>query len=240
MALGGQVTRVPSIPTIALNGVDLTADASGALIWTGRRTVIVADLHLEKGSSFARHGALLPPYDTRTSLERLALLLQREHAETVICLGDSFHDGAAGERLGEADAALLAGLVGTHDWVWIAGNHDPTPPPHLGGRIVGELAIDGLVFRHRAARGAPSGEVSGHFHPTATVRLRAGRLAGRCFVSDGRRLVLPAFGAFAGGLDVFDPAIARLFPDGFRVHLIGRDRVVAIAPGRLAPTSYSC
>lgn len=229
----------PGPSAITLNGAILAADASGALVWPSRRTVIIADLHLEKGSSFARHGALLPPYDTRASLQRLALVLQRHRAETVICLGDSFHDGAAGERLSEPDAALLSRLIATHDWLWIAGNHDPAPPAQFGGRIVDEWTMSGIVFRHQAARGASSGEVSGHFHPTATLRLRAGRLAGRCFVSDDRRLVLPAFGAFAGGLDVFDPAIARLFPDGFRIHLIGRDRVVAVASSRLAPSSYA-
>ncbi len=225
-------------PAIVVNDARLIADASGALSWPSRRTVVIADLHLEKGSSFARHGALLPPYDTRTSLERLVAVLRRHRAETVICLGDSFHDGDAGERLSPRDVVLLTGLVAAHDWVWIAGNHDPAPPAHLGGRVVDELAIDGIVFRHRATRRAPSGEISGHFHPTAVVRLRAGRLVGRCFVSDDRRLVLPAFGAFAGGLDVFDPEILRLFPAGFRIHLISRDRVVAIPPARLAPSSF--
>jgi DNA ligase-associated metallophosphoesterase len=225
-------------PAIALNGATLMPDASGALAWPSRRAVIVADLHLEKGSSFARHGTLLPPYDTRASLERLALVLRHHSAETVICLGDSFHDGAAVERLREDDAAFLARLVAAHDWVWIAGNHDPAPPGHLGGRILRELALGEIIFRHRALRDAARGEISGHFHPTATVRVRAGQLAGRCFVSDGRRLVLPAFGAFTGGLDVFDPAIVRLFPGGFRVHLIGRERVVAIPQARLAPAAY--
>jgi uncharacterized protein len=228
----------PTQAAIALSGARLIADASGALAWPGRRTVIVADLHLEKGSSFARHGALLPPYDTRASLMRLEAVLRDHHAETVICLGDSFHDGTAGERLSVPDAALLSGLMAARDWVWVAGNHDPAPPSDLGGRTVDELTIEGIVFRHQAMHAAQSGEVSGHFHPTAIVRLRAGRLSGRCFVSDGRRIVLPAFGAYAGGLDVFDPAIAGLFPDGFRVHLIGRHRVVSIAPTRLARSSY--
>ena len=164
-------------------------------------------------------------------------MLRRHRAETVICLGDSFHDRAAGQRLSEPDAAFLPDLVASHEWIWIAGNHDPASIFDLGGRILRELAMGEIVFRHQAAPATANGEVSGHFHPMTTVRLRVGRLAGRCFVSDGRRLVLPAFGAFAGGLDIFDPAIVRLFPDGFPVHLIGRDRVVAVSPTRLAPSS---
>jgi DNA ligase-associated metallophosphoesterase len=223
---------LPGCAPLRLNGAALLADPSGALVWPERRTLVVADLHLEKGSSFARHGALLPPYDTRASLARLADAVERHGAEHVICLGDSFHDGRAGERLAGADAEFLAHLVAERDWLWITGNHDPAPPPEFGGRIATEATIGPLVFRHAAPPGPVAGEISGHLHPTATLRLPVGRITGKCFVADRSRLILPAFGAFTGGLDAFDPAIAGLFPQGFTAHVIARGRVVT-APDKV-------
>jgi DNA ligase-associated metallophosphoesterase len=217
----------PAAPTIVLAGETLLLDPSGALIWLAAGVVVVADLHFEKGSSYAPRGIVLPPYDTAATIADLARVLARHQPERVICLGDSFHDDEAGARIDPADRAALAGLVAGHCWFWIAGNHDPDPPA-LGGRVVRELAIGGLVFRHEAARVAPAGEISGHYHPKAGWRARGRHVGGRCFVSDDRRLILPAFGAYAGGLDVRDPAIARLFPDGFDVHLIARDRVTRL------------
>jgi DNA ligase-associated metallophosphoesterase len=224
--------------TLHLNGTSLIADPSGALFWPEQRTLIVADLHLEKGSSFARHGVLLPPYDTRVTAERLSAVAQRHGAERIVCLGDSFHDGTAHERLDPADALFLSRLVAGHEWIWVAGNHDPAPPAEFGGRVTDALTLGPLVFRHAAISGAASGELSGHFHPTAKIVLRTGCLVARCFVADAQRIVLPAFGAFTGGLDVFDPAITRLFPQGFRVHALARGRVVTMGTERLAPSSY--
>jgi DNA ligase-associated metallophosphoesterase len=220
---------------IRLNGARLTADPSGALLWPERRTLVVADLHFEKGSAFAKRGLLLPPYDTRATLDRLETLIARHRPARVVCLGDSFHDGEAGERLAPGDRARLARLAGTCDWVWIEGNHDPEPPDDLGGRAAAELIDPPLVFRHRAkARGAKTrgakssgavGEVSGHWHPKAAVHLPPKRITAPCFVSDGRRLVLPAFGAYTGGLNVLDPAVSGLFENGFVVHLARRDKI---------------
>jgi DNA ligase-associated metallophosphoesterase len=231
---------------IRVNGVPLLADLSGALVWPERRVLAVADLHLEKGSAFARQGQLLPPYDTAATLAALAGAIERYRPERVICVGDSFHDGNAAERLADADGARLRQLTETCDWIWIAGNHDPRPPADWGGRVEAEVTIAPLVFRHQALEGtrAPGvtiaplvfrhqalegtrapGEVSGHYHPKARVRLRTGRASARCFVTDGRRLVLPAFGAYTGGLNVLDPAIARLFAKEFRVHLLGRQAI---------------
>lgn len=211
---------------IRLNGADLTADPSGALVWPARRTVVVADLHLEKGSAFAARGQLLPPYDTRATLERLAALIAKHRPERLVCLGDSFHDSEAGERLAAADRARLQRLTGSCDWVWIAGNHDPEPPDDLGGRIAAELIDGPLAFRHqaRANRGV-AGEVSGHWHPKAAVHLPPKRISAPCFVSDGRRLVLPAFGAYTGGLNVLDPAVSGLFNGGFLVYLMHRSKI---------------
>jgi DNA ligase-associated metallophosphoesterase len=213
---------------IALAGAELLGDPSGALLWPEMATLVVADLHLEKGSSFARRGTMLPPYDTRATLERLAVVLRACDARTVVCLGDSFHDSAGPSRLSPADAALLQSLVAGRRWIWVVGNHDPNLPPTIGGEVAEELRIGPLVFRHEAQAGPVWGEVSGHYHPKASIPTRAGLVGGRCFVADSRRLVLPAFGAYTGGLDAGDPAIARLFPEGCDVHVLGRQRVISL------------
>jgi len=225
------VTAAPA----TVNGTTLLADPSGALVWRERATLVVADLHLEKGSAFARRGQPLPPYDTRHTLDRLAQVLRRWQPRRVLCLGDSFHDREAADRLAPADRDRLAGLVRGHDWTWIAGNHDPAPPAALGGRVVAEHVEGALVFRHEAARGAAPGEISGHFHPKAGVSARGRRLVARCFVTDGRRMILPAFGAFAGGLDVLDPAIRSLLARRFQAFLLGPDRLYVFPRERLEP-----
>jgi uncharacterized protein len=219
---------------LRLNGADLLADLSGALVWPERRLLAVADLHLEKGSGFAARGQLLPPYDTAQTLAQLAAIIERHDPETVVCLGDSFHDGKAAQRLGQADGERLAGLVGGRRWIWIAGNHDPAPPLQLGGIVQAELTLGPLLFRHIAAAEASPGEVSGHFHPKAALNWRGRRLGGRCFIGDDRRLILPAFGAYAGGLDVRDPAIAGLFGQRTRIHILGQSRLHSFLAGQLA------
>jgi DNA ligase-associated metallophosphoesterase len=224
-----------SEPTaLRLNGADLLADLSGALVWPAQRLLAVADLHLEKGSGFAARGQLLPPYDTAQTLARLAEAIQRHEPATVICLGDSFHDGRAAERLGRADGERLASLVRGRRWIWIAGNHDPAPPADLGGLVQAELTLGPLLFRHIAAAAASPGEVSGHFHPKAAFSWRGRRVGGRCFIGDERRLILPAFGAYAGGLDVRDPAIAGLFDGRARIHILGQRRLHSFPAGQLA------
>lgn len=219
---------------ILVNGVELVADVSGALHWPARSTLVVADLHLEKGSAFAARGQLLPPYDSAATLQALTGAITRHRPERVICLGDSFHDNGAAGRLAPADGAVLRRLTDTHEWIWIAGNHDPVPPAIWGGTVEGRVTLGALTFRHQAGGDYAPGEVSGHYHPRASVRTRARRISGRCFVSDGRRLVLPAFGAFTGGLDVLDPVIAGLFPHDFSVYLLGRDAVYGFARTALA------
>ena len=211
---------------LRVNGAALLADPAGALVWPARATLLVADLHFEKGSSFAARGQFLPPYDTRATLTRLEALIARHRPERVICLGDSFHDSGAGDRLAAGDRARLRRLAAGRDWIWIAGNHDPEPPGDLGGRVLDELTDGPLVFRHKAhGAGAAPGEVSGHWHPKASVHLPPRRITAPCFVTDGRRLVLPAFGAYTGGLNVLDPAVSALFRPDFRVHLLHRDRL---------------
>ena len=209
-------------------GEALVADPSGALLWPGGKAVVVADLHLEKGSAYAAKGTPLPPYDSRETLRRLKAVLGRAAPRRVICLGDSFHDDGAPARLGEPEIAALRDLTAAHDWIWIAGNHDPAPPAGLGGVTTAEFRAAGLVFRHEALTrldAQAGGEVSGHFHPKTSVRARGRRVTGRCFVTDGRRLILPAFGAYAGGLDVRDPAIETLLQRRYTAFILGREQV---------------
>lgn len=209
---------------IHLAGERLMLDPSGVLHWPARRLLCVADLHLEKGSSFAARGQLLPPYDSRETLSRLLPLLRRYRPERVVFLGDSFHDDAGAARLGPAERGTLAQALAGVDAVWVAGNHDPSPPVALPGVAVEEFADGPLMFRH-VPRSRAVGEIAGHLHPKAMAPTRAGGVVRPCFVADGRRLLLPAFGAFAGGLDVGDPAVASLFPRGGRVFLLGAERL---------------
>jgi DNA ligase-associated metallophosphoesterase len=224
---------------IALAGATLQADLHGALLWPEEATLIVADLHLEKGSSFAgrARAQFLPPYDTRATIGRLEHLLELHAPTRVICLGDSVHDLGAADRMDPSDADRIAAMTSGRDWIWVAGNHDPVPPSCWGGTVLHELAIGSVIFRHQAANDAPvagTAEVSGHFHPTASVATRAARVTNRCFASDGRRLLLPAFGAYAGGLNVLDPAISGLFDMVFGVWVMGRKRLFALSSAQLA------
>lgn len=232
-------SRGPVFPmtavTLTLNGALLAADLSGALFWAERKTLVVADLHLEKGSGLAARGCLLPPYDTARTLDLLAGVVARYAPETLVCLGDSFHDPAAGGRVLPLDGARIARMTGTCDWIWVVGNHDPHPPDTWGGRVAREFRLGPLTFRHKAAAAPDPGEVSGHYHPVGAVRTRLRRLRSRCFVTDGVRLVLPAFGAFTGGLNVRDPAVERLFPRGYEVVLLGGSGLYRFPRARLSP-----
>jgi hypothetical protein len=234
---GGQVTA-EGVRTVEIDiaGAKLIADHAGALWWAEKRLLAVADLHLEKGSSYAaRTGQMLPPYDTHATLKRLSALAERYEPKTIICLGDNFHDCEGPARLDTQARRAIADLMRRRRFVWIEGNHDADAALSLGGECAPVLELAPLVFRHEPARGAAAaGELSGHLHPVARVATRARRLRRRCFVSDGRRCVLPAFGAFTGGLDVFDEAFAPLFPGGFAAYLLGRERVYPFTHARLA------
>jgi uncharacterized protein len=217
-----------------LAGERLMLDPAGVLAWPARRLLAVADLHLEKGSAFAARGSLVPPYDTRETLQRLHLALRRWRPARLVALGDSFHDRGGASRLDGSDAALLRRMLEGVEAVWVLGNHDPEPPRGLPG-IAAEAWCDGpLTFRHQAAaeRGTGGVEVSGHFHPKATMPTRCGGVTRPCFLADARRLILPAFGAYTGGLDAGDPAVAALFPRGARAFLLGRDRLFAMPAPR--------
>ncbi len=219
---------------LSVAAVPLVPQVEGALWWPDERTLVVADLHLEKGSSFARRGQMLPPYDTMATLRRLAGVIARLAPARIIALGDSFHDRAGDQRLNEADRAALKALTAATEWIWIAGNHDPEPPRELGGWSTHELAIGPLVFRHEPRPGSEPGEIAGHLHPAARLIGRGRSIRRRCFVGNGRRLVLPAFGALAGGLNVLDTAFRPLFDSpSFHAWMLN-DTVHAIASHRLA------
>lgn len=223
---------------LALSLVDtiLVADPSGAIWWPERRTLVVADLHLEKGAAFARRGALLPPYDTRATLAMLDALIRRLDPVTVVALGDSFHDLQGAAHLRADDAAALAALVARQDWIWVAGNHDPAPGTTLGGRVVVDtLPLGPLMLRHESVPDTAPGELSGHFHPKAAISVHGRRLTCRCFVADETRVILPAFGSYTGGLDVRDPAISGLFPRGFDAYLAGKTRLTMIPFSKSGP-----
>ncbi|MBO43267.1 MAG: phosphoesterase [Rhodospirillaceae bacterium] len=219
---------------INFQGETLHCHLSGALVWPSTQTVIVSDLHLEKGSAFAQRGILLPPYDSRDSLNNLAVVLKNSSANRVICLGDSFHDQSAFERLGIEEISLIQRMTTFRDWIWITGNHDPDPPTHLGGQVSMEFALGPITFRHIAKPQANMGEVSGHYHPKARVSVRGQYLSAPCFITDGKKLILPAFGAYTGGLDVTDPAIDVHFKKGYNVHLLGQQKVFSFPKNALS------
>jgi DNA ligase-associated metallophosphoesterase len=194
----------------------------------------IADLHLEKGSSFATRGQPLPPYDTAATLARLARLILRYMPRAVVALGDSFHDGGGPARLRDADREHLHAMQRGRDWIWITGNHDPDPAPDIGGAFHGSFAVGGLTFRHEP-KGA-AGEIAGHLHPVARIAHRGRTVSRRCFAADEMRMILPAFGAFTGGLNVRHAAFADVFGTlKFTAHMLGEDRLYAFAATRCLP-----
>ena len=215
-----------------LAGERLLLDPAGAFFWPSAGMLVVADLHLEKGSAAARRGSLVPPWDSRITLDRLALLLRHWAPSRVVLLGDSFHDRHASARLPASEAARLAHMAEQAEFVWVSGNHDPLPPQGVRGPAVAEWQQGPFRFVHEARRQVERpghAEVCGHHHPKARVRTRAGWVSRACFVAGPERLMLPAFGAYAGGLDVGHPAIACLFPSESQVFMLGRERLFSFS-----------
>lgn len=202
-----------------------------ALFWCQENALLVADLHLEKGSHFALTGQMLPPYDSRETLERLALAIRETGARRVYCLGDSFHDADGAQRLDPHACGMLAALTRATDWLWITGNHDSAVLPGanyaLGGERADETEVSGIRLRHEALAGEAGLEISGHFHPRLTVSARGRRIARPCAVSTGRRLILPAYGALTGGMDAAAPEILRALQPAHAIDAL------AAANGRL-------
>ena len=200
-------------PSLHFAGHEFVAAGEAALFWPKHRALIVADLHLEKASWFAKAGQMLPPYDSLATLQDVAALTQQYNAQAVWCLGDNFHDSAGEARLTEAASDLLRQLTIARDWVWIVGNHDPDVSARWGGRVVEEHCVDDIHLRHAADPRDCRAEMSGHYHPKYRQHLRGRMVSRRCFVRSESKLIFPAFGAFTGGLDAEDVAIARACGD---------------------------
>ena len=214
--------------THIFHGESLLLDPAGALVWPRLGVLAVADLHLEKGTACARQGQLVPPWDSQNTLARLAALVALYRPTTLIAVGDSFHDDHAPTRLSAADHATLTSLARQTRIIWIRGNHDPAPPDGMDGESAPAFSAGPLTFRHQAHPIA-TGEISGHFHPKARITTRAALVSRPCFMVDAHRIMLPAFGAYTGGLDVLSPAITRHFPAGGQAFLLGQDRLFCFA-----------
>jgi uncharacterized protein len=211
----------------------VTALPDGALWVAEGKTLVVSDVHFEKGASFARRGQMLPPYDTHAALLKLTDLMLRLRPDIIVSLGDSFHDRLGPATMDARDRELLHLLMSRCDWVWVEGNHDGKMPETLGGAARTVLHLGGLVLRHEPTEGASPGEIAGHLHPCAKVSGRGRSVRRRCFAFDGERLVMPAFGKFTGGLNLRDEAFEPLFPNGALALVLGKDRVMPAAGDRL-------
>lgn len=221
------VSACGSLRTL-INGTEVLMRPSGALWIESRRALIVADLHLEKGSSYAARGQMLPPYDTRDTLGRLALEVGRMQPDAIVLLGDTFHDRGSEDRLSPDDADRIHALASGRRLIWVVGNHDADGPRDLPGDVVDDLTLETLILRHEPQTGPQPGEIAGHLHPCARVTASKGTVRRRCFVSDGGRMVVPAFGAYAGGLNILDQAFGGLFAAPPLTGALGRDRVHAV------------
>jgi uncharacterized protein len=198
--------------SLSFAGESLVPLSCGALHWPAEATLFVADLHFEKASFFARHGRLLPPYDSADTLAWLIDALEATGARRVVCLGDSFHDAGGPARLPDGPRAALRALVTGLDWLWITGNHDDDAAASIGGRVMPETRLGPLMLRHQADPADPTPELSGHFHPKVAVLARGRRIVRRCFAVSPTKIILPAYGALTGGLLVTDPAIGAAMP----------------------------
>jgi DNA ligase-associated metallophosphoesterase len=211
---------------LSFAGETFFASISGALFWPDRQALLVADLHLEKASWFARLGQFLPPYDSHATLTALAADVERTGATKLYCLGDSFHDRFGCERLPADARDLLTGLTARLDWTWIVGNHDPGFADHCGGKIADEVELGGIILRHEAVRDEPRPEISGHFHPKLRLHLKGRHVSRRCFVVSVTKMIMPAFGSLTGGLDAHHPEILRSVGDNAAALVPVSDRLL--------------
>lgn len=229
MTIQSRIRARGTVAAITIAGENVLCDSVGALYLARDRVLVISDLHFEKGSSFARRGSFLPPYETGETLRRLEAVIGFYQPQTVICLGDSFHDDGGSARMPDLYRQKLLALMEGREWFWVSGNHDPAPPEGLPGRCVDELALGGLVFRHMP-EGRAEGEIAGHLHPGARIVQRGRSVRRACFASDGTRLVMPAFGSLTGTVNVLDRAFVGLFRREHLVaYMLGRDRIYPIA-----------
>ncbi|ADM08641.1 hypothetical protein PB2503_02822 [Parvularcula bermudensis HTCC2503] len=219
------------VTRLTLCGVEVWLDPAGALVVPGESLVVVSDLHLEKGSHFAARGQFLPPYDTAKTLRRVAAVVSTYGPATILSLGDLFHDPQAEHRMLAEDVASLRSLCEGCEWVFVLGNHDPLPPALFKGAAHDEVTVGPLHFVHEPD--PRPGSVAGHLHPCAVVEREGRRVRRPCFVHDGERMILPAMGAFAGGLNVLSPAVRSVFPVDMATVLCSRDRTYRVPPHAL-------
>jgi DNA ligase-associated metallophosphoesterase len=216
--------------SLSICGKSLVADTCGAIFWRAEKALLVADLHLEMGSACAEAGTMQPPYDTRQTLVRLAEAIDRYDPDRIVALGDTPHDSEGSSRVAEADLEILQMMQEDREWIWITGNHDAAIPSGLGGHVCHELKLGGLTLRHRPTWGCVTHEIAGHMHPAARLSLYGYSIRRPCFVGNGRRMVMPAFGAFAGGLNVLDEAFQPLFGNGgLAVWMLGAEGLYPVA-----------
>lgn len=230
--------------SICFGGHELQLMAMPALWWPKHELLVVSDLHLEKGSSFAVRGELLPPYDTHKTLSMVEALCKGLGPKKVISLGDSFHDVKAAERLTPDAVTRIQALTSKYDWIWIEGNHDPQPPRFLGGAVKADIIIDGIKFQHLPlsseallSKADFSSVICGHLHPVAKLKARGRYIRRKVFAFDDRQLVMPSLGAFTGGLNILDEAVAHALKPGWQAYAIGRDGAYRCKAGHLKPDS---
>lgn len=218
----------------SVNGTGVLYDYRGVVFLPDSKTLIVSDLHLEKGAAFARRGLMHPPYDTHTTLLRLSECISSYRPKSIVSLGDSFHDHDGAAHLPERYRHQLENLQADTDWIWISGNHDPKPPLGLGGVFVHEIGVGNLTFRHEPILHAHDGEVAGHLHPAAKITRRGKSVRKPCFASDGRRLIMPAFGTTTGCLSLKHSAFKGLFVrSDLNAYLLGSDQLYPVSFLRL-------
>lgn len=218
----------------SVNGTAVLYDYRGVVFLPDSQVLIVSDLHLEKGAAFARRGLMHPPYDTQTTLTRLEDCIFSYQPKSIISLGDSFHDRYGAIYLPDIYKQQLLKLQGNSDWIWISGNHDPEPPKGLGGSFIEEITIDSLTFRHEPLLNSIDGEVAGHLHPAAKITRRSKSVRKPCFASDGKRLILPAFGTTTGCLSLQHKAFNGLFSKAnLNAYILGKNQLYPVAFSRL-------
>ena len=223
-------TKTGAALAIRFAGEDVLLDPAGILYFENLGALIVSDLHLEKGSSFARRRQFLPPYDTIATLIRLSALVEKYDPSIIISLGDSFHDNDASKRLDVQSVGMIENMAHNRSMIWVTGNHDPTPPDHLPGNCVTEIALGSMMLRHIPSPQEAGCEIAGHLHPCASIEVRGKRVRRACFACDGKRLIMPSFGVLTGGLHLAAPAFAGLFDrNHLRAYMQGRDQIFTIA-----------
>jgi len=215
---------------ISFAGETVMLDPAGILFFESLGALVVSDLHLEKGSSFARRRQFLPPYDTTATLARLMTLVEKYDPSIIISLGDSFHDDDASHRLDAHSIETIFAMTKNRNMVWVTGNHDPSAPDHLPGDCVTEIALGRIMLRHIPLASEAGFEIAGHFHPCASIQSRGKRVRRPCFASDGKRMIMPSFGVLTGGLHLANPAFLELFDQSkLRAYMQGRDQIFPVA-----------